>query len=162
MICILTFIIVVGIWWNAKRLEMYQDNEEYGVEGIVEEWWHKHCCCNKTMRKVLFQGGRDVISWFDPLEYCKYFIFAVNKKWPWKTEKEKLKGIWYHKRGKVRGYKGVLCLKTYTICYLKPSLIPKSKFANLKEVKRIGGNKFINLSHHFIKISKLSSLHSWH
>jgi hypothetical protein len=37
MICILTFMIVVGICWNAKILEMYQDNEENGIAGIVEE-----------------------------------------------------------------------------------------------------------------------------
>jgi hypothetical protein len=28
---------VVGICWNAKRLEMYQDNEENDIAGIAEE-----------------------------------------------------------------------------------------------------------------------------
>jgi len=33
-----------------------------------------------------------ITSWFDPFEYCKYFIFAVNKNDQRPAEHESLKG----------------------------------------------------------------------
>jgi hypothetical protein len=63
--------------------------------------------------------------------------------------------------GKMRGSKGGLCLKKYTLYYLEPSPISKYELQSLKEVKRSGGNKFLILGHHFLKTSKLSPLHSW-
>jgi hypothetical protein len=37
MICMFTLMIVVGICWNAKSLEVYQDNEEDDIVGTTKE-----------------------------------------------------------------------------------------------------------------------------
>jgi len=36
-ICMFTFIIVIGICWNAKSLEVYQDNEEDDIACTTKE-----------------------------------------------------------------------------------------------------------------------------
>jgi hypothetical protein len=70
---------IVGICWNDKvwrctktmkrmTLQVQVENEDINIVAVIE---HQGRCYSK---------GRGCNIQFDPLEYCKYFIYVVNKK----------------------------------------------------------------------------------
>jgi hypothetical protein len=79
MICMLTLMIVIGICCNDKDwictntmnrmiIKVSLKKQDINIIAIIE---HKDS---------VIPIGADVISWFYSFEYCKYFIYTVNKK----------------------------------------------------------------------------------